>query len=101
MIIEITSYSPAPNVSEEELLQASNHFNKTYCSRSKGLIRRQFLKSEKGYLDIFFWKSKEDVERVQETFMQDEDALKFASMIDSDSFSMKNYEVLGTYEFDN
>ncbi|TGV02360.1 antibiotic biosynthesis monooxygenase family protein [Flavivirga rizhaonensis] len=101
MIIEITTYKLASGITEEAFLQASNAFNKDYCSRSKGLISRQFLKTDDGYLDIFFWESKEDVERVQETFMQDKDALKFARMIDSMSFSMKNYEVIGTYDFNN
>jgi len=101
MVIEITTYKPAKNVTEQELLKASDMFNKNYCSRSAGLISRQFLKTESGYMDIFFWESKADVERVQKTFMQDEDALKFAKMIDSASFSMKNYEVIGSYNFNH
>ncbi len=99
MIIEITTYKTAENVTEETLKLASDAFNKNYCSRSKGLIKRHFIKTENGYMDIFLWKNKEDVERVQKTFMQDEEALKFAKLIDSTSFTIQNYEVLGTYNF--
>ena len=101
MIVEITTYKTAENVTHEELLLASMAFNKDYCSKCKGLISRQFLKTEDGYMDIFVWKSKEDVEKVQKTFMQDENAMKFASLTDSSSLTMKNYEVLETSNFNN
>ncbi|GAA4238537.1 hypothetical protein GCM10022291_29380 [Postechiella marina] len=101
MIVEITTYKTAKNVTHKELLKASKAFNKDYCSKCKGLVSRQFLKTEDGYMDIFVWKSKEDVERVQETFMQNDDAMKFASLTDSNSLTMKNYEVLETSNFNN
>ncbi len=98
MIIEITTYKPAEGVSHEELLQASETFNKNYCARCKGLISRQFLKTKEGYMDIFQWESKEDVEHVQATFMQDDDALAFAKYLDPQTLTMNNYEVLDTFE---
>ena len=101
MIVEITTYKTAKNVTHEEFLLASKAFNKDYCSKCKGLVSRQFLKTKDGYMDIFVWKSKEDVERVQETFMQDDNAMKFASLTDSNSLTMKNYEVLETSNFNN
>lgn len=52
-------------------------------------------------MDIFVWKSKEAVENVQETFMQDTDAMKFASLTDVNSLTMKNYEVLESTSFNN
>ena len=101
MIVEITTYKTAENVTHEELLLASEAFTKDYCSKCKGLISRQFLKTDDGYADIFVWKSRKDVERVQKTFMQDENAMKFASLTDSNSMTMKSYEVLETYNFNN
>ncbi|GHC65319.1 hypothetical protein [Ulvibacter litoralis] len=101
MIVEITTYKAAKNVTHEELLLASKVFNKDYCSKCKGLISRQFLKTEEGYMDIFVWKSKEDVEKIQNTFMQDDNAMKFASLTDANSLTMKNYEVLETSNFNN
>ncbi|WP_289040226.1 hypothetical protein [uncultured Zobellia sp.] len=101
MIVEITTYQVAGNVTQDELLLASKAFNKDYCSKCKGLVSRQFLKTEDGYMDIFLWKSKEDVEKVQKTFMQDENAMKFASLINSNSLTMKNYEVLESSKFNN
>ncbi|WP_298486765.1 hypothetical protein [uncultured Maribacter sp.] len=101
MIVEITTYKAAENVTHKELLIASKAFNKEYCSKCKGLISRQFLKTADGYMDIFVWKSKEAVEQVQETFMQDTDAMKFASLTDANSLTMKNYEVLETSIFNN
>ncbi|QIE58046.1 hypothetical protein G5B37_00220 [Rasiella rasia] len=101
MIVEITTYKTAKNVTHKELLIASKAFNKDYCSKCRGLISRQFLKTENGYMDIFVWKSKEAVEHVQETFMQDTDAMKFASLTDVNSLTMKNYEVLESISFKN
>lgn len=101
MIVEITTYKTAENVTHEELLLASKAFNKDYCSKCKGLVSRQFLKTEDGYMDIFLWKSKKDVEQVQQTFMQNEDAMKFARLTDTTSLTMKNYEVLEAYDFNN
>ena len=101
MIIEITTYKAAENVTHEQLLIASEAFNKDYCSRCKGLVSRQFLKTSDGYMDIFLWENKEDVERVQKTFMQDEEAIKFAKLIDSSSLTMKNYQVIETSNFNN
>ncbi len=98
MIVEITTYKLAPGVTHEELMRASETFNTNYCSRCKGLLRREFLKTEDGYMDIFFWKNKEDVERVQATFMQDADALAFAKHLDPKTLTMHSYEVLDTYE---
>jgi hypothetical protein len=101
MIVEITTYKTAENVTHEDLLLASKAFNKDYCSKCKGLVSRQFLKTEDGYMDIFLWKSKKNVEQVQQTFMQNEDAMKFARLTDTTSLTMKNYEVLEAYDFNN
>jgi hypothetical protein len=101
MIVGITTYKTAENVTHEEILLASKAFNKDYCSKCKGLVSRQFLKTEDGYMDIFVWESKEDVQKVQKTFMQDENAMKFARLTDPNSLTMKNYEVLENYDFSN
>ncbi len=101
MIVEITTYKAAENVTHEELLIASKAFNNDYCSKCKGLISRQFLKTEDGYMDIFVWKSKAAVEEVQKTFMQNKDAMTFASLTDPNSLSMHNYEVLEATSFNN
>jgi len=98
MIIEITTYKPAMGVAHEELIHASKAFDRNYCSICKGLISRNFLKTENGYMDIFKWENKADVEYVQATFMQNADALEFAKMLDPNTLTMKNYEVLDNYE---
>ncbi len=98
MIIETTTYKPAEGVTHKELMRASEEFNKNYCARCKGLVSRQFLKTEEGYMDIFLWESKEDVEHVQATFMQDADALAFAKYLDPQTLTMNSYEVLDTFE---
>ncbi|NMH87244.1 hypothetical protein [Flavivirga algicola] len=99
MIIEITKFKLKDGITEDEFNKASLEFNKTYCMRCPGLIRRHLVKTEVGYMDIFLWRSQEDVENVQKTFMQDEDAVKFAKLLDSTSFEMKNYEAIGVYDF--
>lgn len=98
MIVEITTYQPADGVSHDQLVKASKAFDKNYCARCKGLISRHFVKTSDGYMDIFKWESKEDVEYVQSTFMQDQDALAFAKVLDPESLTMQNLEVLDIYE---
>lgn len=98
MIIEITTYNPAPGVTHHQLLQASKAFNQNYCARCKGLISRQFAKTASGYMDIFTWETRQDVEHVQATFMEDADALAYADHLDPETLAMYNYELLGSYE---
>lgn len=98
MIVEITTYKPVDGITHEELIKASKDFDNNYCSRCKGLIRRNFLKTDDGYMDIFFWESKADVEHVQATFMQDNDALAFAKYLNPETLTMNNYETLDVYE---
>lgn len=97
MIIEITRYNTAQGVTEDTLMTASKEFDRSYCSRCKGLVSRQFVKTDSGYMDIFQWESKEDVERVQATFMDDADALAFANLLDANSLTMHSYELLDSY----
>ncbi len=98
MIIEITTYMPVDGVTHEELMKASKEFDQNYCARCKGLISRTFLKTDEGYMDIFKWRKKSDVEHVQATFMEDADALAFAKHLNPKTLTMKNYEVLDNYE---
>jgi len=98
MIVEITTYNAIDGVTHEELMQASKEFDQNYCASCKGLISRQFLKTGDGYMDIFKWESKADVEHVQATFMENSDALAFAKNLDSKTLTMQNYEVLDSYE---
>lgn len=98
MIIEITTYNIVDGVTHDELIQASKDFDTNYCSRCKGLISRQFLKTDDGYMDIFKWERKEDVEHVQATFMEDADALAFAKHLNPETLTMHNYEVIDSYE---
>lgn len=98
MIVEITRYKPAQGVTHDELMQASKNFDENYCSRCKGLISRHFLKTEDGYMDIFMWETRADVEHVQATFMEDADALAFAKHLNPETLSMNNYEVLDAYK---
>lgn len=98
MIVEITTYQAAEGISHSQLVEASKAFDKNYCARCKGLISRHFLKTSEGYMDIFKWESKEDVEHVQSTFMEDQDALAFAKVINPETLTMQNLEVLDIYD---
>lgn len=98
MIVEVTTYQPAEGVSHDQLMQASKAFDKNYCARCKGLIRRQVLKTESGYMDIFLWQTRADVEHVQATFLQDEDAMAYGKLLDPESLTMDNYELLDSFE---
>ncbi len=48
-------------------------------------------------MDIFLWETKADVEHVQATFMQDDDAVAFAKFLNPETPTMQNYEVLEAY----
>ena len=101
MIIEITTYKTAQGITHEALVEASKAFDKNYCSRCKGLISRDFLRTEEGYMDIFKWESRADVEHVQATFMQDADALAFAQFLNPETLTMQNYTVIDSYQPDH
>lgn len=98
MIIETTTYKLADGVTHDEIMAASEEFDENYCSRCKGLVSRQFLKTEDGYMDIFKWESKADVEYVQASFMQDANALAFAKNLNPETLTMNNYQVLDSYD---
>ena len=98
MIIEINTYKPAAGVTHTQLMQASKKFDQNYCARCKGLISRQWVKTPTGYMDIFKWQTKQDVEHVQATFMDDADAVAYAKHLDPESLTMDNYELLDSYE---
>ena len=98
MIIEITTYKAAQGTTHEALVEASKAFDQNYCARCKGLISREFLKTEEGYMDIFKWESLGDVEHVQATFMQDEDAVAFAQFLNPETLTMHNYKVIDSYQ---
>ena len=100
MIIEITKYKPLVHITHKELISASQKFEKNYCSKCTGLIMRHFLQTDDGYMDIFYWKSKTNAEKVKATFMQNPDALEFAKHLAPKTITMHNHKVLSTCVFD-
>lgn len=42
--------------------------------------------------------TRQDVEHVQATFMENADALAYADHLDPETLTMHNYELLGSYE---
>lgn len=98
MIVEITTYKRAEGVGHEELMHASREFDMNYCSRCAGLISRYVLRDGDGYMDVFIWESRSAVEHVQATFMDDPQAVAFAKLLDPNSFTMGNHEVLAAFD---
>jgi len=66
-IIEWAPFELAEGVSDETLLKASNTFQNEFVNAQKGFIRRELLKGKDGqWVDLIFWESKEDAEKVME-----------------------------------
>lgn len=97
MILEITTYQLADSVSDQQITEASQRFDQNYCQRCEGLLRRDFVKTENGYMDLFYWRSAADAERVKAGFLQDGDAMAYAQLLDPQSLTMQNFEVLSSF----
>jgi hypothetical protein len=64
LVVEFAPFSLAEGVSEEELIAASDAFQRDFLEHQPGFVRRETLKGANGrWTDLVYWRSKTDVER--------------------------------------
>lgn len=102
-IIVLAPIKLAPGKTEEDLLKASDLFEKNFVSHQPGVLRRELIrKSEGEYLDIVQFKSAEDAQAVMEAERTSPDCLEFFSVMDLTGVDMDAemplYQSLATYK---
>lgn len=73
----------APGKTEEDLMIASNDFQKNFVAQQQGVLRRELIRTSEGrYLDIVQFRSKEDALKVIEEEGKSPVCQKFFSLMD-------------------
>ena len=63
IIVEWAPFEVRKGVSNEQLLQASEHLQNEFLVKQKGYIKRELLKGEgKQWVDLVYWASEEDAQ---------------------------------------
>lgn len=85
-IIEIAKIKLAANVSEEQLIAASNTFQSEFLTGQPGYIGRDLVRVENGgYADIVRWESHEAAAAVMEKFPESEACSSYFSVMEFDT----------------
>lgn len=99
---EIMEYAPIilkDSVTEETLLTLSAVLHSDFLIKQQGFIRRMLVKtSDKEYVDIVVWYSKENADRAIEQSMQSKACENYFSCIkDLESVNIAHYKILAEY----
>lgn len=63
MVVEWAPFEVREGVSNEQLLQASEHLQNEFLVKQKGYIKRELLKGEgRQWVDLIYWASEEDAQ---------------------------------------
>lgn len=73
MVVEWAPFEVREGVSNEQLLQASEHLQNEFLVKQKGYIKRELLKGEgKQWVDLVYWASEEDAQAATQNAMNSE-----------------------------
>jgi len=73
MIVEWAPFEVREGVSNEQLLQASEHLQNEFLVKQKGYIKRELLKGDgKQWVDLVYWASEEDAQAAIQNAMNSE-----------------------------
>lgn len=98
MHIALAPFTLREGVSEETLLNTSEHFERSFVRKQDGILRRILVRDgEAGYADIVFFSDQQAMERVLEAEQNSEVCAAFFSIMNDDG-SHRVFEVLQTYE---
>jgi hypothetical protein len=98
MHIALAPFRLKPGVSQENLLGASEEFERSFVDGQPAIHRRILVqRADGGYADIVFFSNREAMERVLEAEQNSDACAAFFSIMDDDG-SPGVFEVLKTYE---
>ncbi len=94
-VIEIVNFKLADHVTECDFAAANIAFQ-SYIDSQSGVIYRSLAKQkeEKIYVDIVYFETMEDAERIQKEFFENEICQQFATLIDKQSVILEHYNVI-------
>jgi hypothetical protein len=104
MYVQLAPAHLKEGVTEAQLLEASEAFQRNFVSKQKGIVRRILVKAKHGgYADIVFFESKEDAERVAEAEATNEHCATLFQLLQPPDPSLPDmgvlsFEHLRTYE---
>ena len=91
--VEIVTFRPQENVSNDELMQAMKATNEV-VQNFEGFIHRSTSIDEDGnFLDVVYWKSKELALKAASKIQEIPEVMKNFALIDHNSIKMKHFEV--------
>jgi hypothetical protein len=102
--IQLAPIALKPGVSETQLLQASDMFDKAFVKKQDGIIRRHLLRAKTGgYADLVFFESKQAADKVRENEMSSPNCAAFFSIMEvpdetAVDMGVLSFEPIKTYE---
>lgn len=99
--VECAPFELAEGVEESQLLEISEELQREFLAKQKGFIRRELLKAgDRKYVDLVWWKSKQDAEEVMETVMKSPVCLRYFQCmvtVEDPAAAMSYYSLVKTY----
>jgi hypothetical protein len=94
-VIEIVNFKLASGISAQTLTEANNAFQ-VFIDQQPGVLYRSFAKQANSdlYIDVVYFASLEDAQRVEQAFHETPVCQQFASLIEKDSVILERYHTL-------
>ncbi len=97
MQIALAPFKLKPGVTEENLLEASQEFEREFVQKQEGILRRVLVRDDSdGYADLVFFENEEALRRVIAAEQGNEVCARFSSILVDGEY--RRFEVLRTYE---
>lgn len=98
MVVEIAQFKAKSDVSDTEVMAASQEAHEGFLMRHKGFVSRELLKSGNDeWIDILHWKTMEDAQKAMRNMMDHPSTKKFNEIIDPSSIKIMHLEVMKKY----
>lgn len=102
-IVEIATIKLLPGKTEQDLLRASEKFQRDFVSGLKGFISRELVHvKDNEYADIVRWESIEDAKAVLNQEMSSDACMEFFSLMEMDETNLEagvsRFKSLALYE---
>jgi len=95
MYVQLAPIELKEGIDENKLLETSDVFQVNFVNKQKGIIRRDLLKGKDGnYVDLVFFESKEDADRVAKIEETSQECLEFFKIMKAPDESLPDGGVL-------
>jgi len=95
MYVQLAPIELKEGIDEKTLIEASDTFQANFVNKQNGIISRKLLKGKDGnYVDLVFFESKEDAERVAKIEETSSECLEFFKIMKTPDESLPDMGVL-------